>query len=346
MSLTRMQRIAWVTAACGLMLCAVGWRSSPTIFASAWLSAMTLSLSWSLGSMALLYIHALTGGRWGHAIRRPLAAGAASLPWLLPTFIPVASLAPVLYPWVRGSAHHFYLNLPFFCIRAVVYVAAWSGLSFLTGRALRGRDRDQRLARFAPAALIVLGITVTFAATDLTLSLQPQFTSSIYGWLVACQSLLLAFSVAVLAGSGTHHARRPDLAKLLLAMVVLWAYLDFMQLLIVWNSNLPNDALWYGPRLNGLWGILAGIIAVLHFALPFFVLIFPRMQQSSRAVALIAVILIGAEILRAWWIVIPAAHRGLGWIDLAAMLAVVPLAAAFGFRAFMRSTDLETFAHV
>jgi hypothetical protein len=346
MSPTRMQRVAWMAAACGLVLCAVGWMSSPTVFASAWLAAMTLALSWSLGSMALLYIHALTGGRWGYALRRPLAAGAASLPWLLPTFIPVVLLAPVLYPWLRGGAPHFYLNLPFLCIRAVVYLSAWWGLSFLTGRTLRRGDRDLRLARLAPASLIVLGLTVTFSAIDLTLSLQPQFTSSIYGWLVACQSLLLAFSVAVLAGSGTHNALRPDLAKLLLGMVVLWAYLDFMQLLIVWNSNLPNDALWYGPRLNGLWAIVAGIIAVLHFALPLFVLIFPRMQQSSGAVALIAAILIGAEILRSWWIVIPAAHRGLGWIDLAAMLAVVPLAAAFGFRAFRRNTDLETLAHV
>jgi hypothetical protein len=248
-----------------------------------------------------------------------------------------------LYPWLHSGAlpNRFYLNVPFFCVRLVLYLSVWLGLAALVRRALRSQDREAALARLAPAGLIGLALTVTFAAIDFNLSLQPQFTSSVYGWMAAAEALLLAMSVALLATGVKYSGARPGLARLLLALLVLWAYLDFVQLLIVWNSNLPNDAIWYAPRLTGGWGDLAGLIGLLHFALPFLVLIFPPMQRSARAVTFVAALLIAMEIIRAWWLIIPSAHRDLSLIDLAAMLALLPLGAAFGIRAFRRSTYLD-----
>ena len=73
-----------------------------------------------------------------------------------------------------------------------------------------------------------------------------------------------------------------EFGKLLLALLILWAYLDFMQLLIVWQSDLPNEAAWYSLRMTGGWGLTAGLVAGVHFPLPFFVLLSPRGQGSRR----------------------------------------------------------------
>ena len=138
-------------------------------------------------------------------------------------------------------------------------------------------------------------------------------------------------------GDGPREPRRAtpqinrDLGRLLFALLVLWAYLDFMQILIIWNSDLPEEAAWYLMRLKGEWLTVAVLIAACHFLLPFFALIWPQVQRSRAAMGAVAALLVLIEAVRAWWIVIPAAGRGLAWVDLAAMAAVLGVAASHCF---------------
>ena len=345
------ERSAWLAGLAGLLGCAVAGAVAPALLPHAWLAAVTCFLAWPLGSLALVFIHALTGGRWGYAIRPQVTAGIATLPLLIPALLPLPFAAHALYPWmlpqVAAQLHNrFYLNPPFFYCRAIVYLAIWLALGFLANRALRRPDPQPALAGLAPVALILLCLTVTFAAIDSTLSLDPQFKSSIYGLLVCVEAVLFALSVALLgvaltsrdlgtpAGAGV----RQVLARLLLALVALWAYLDFMQFLIVWNSDLPDEAGWYVLRLKGGWAPLAVGIAVLHFGLPLFALMSPLVQRSRAGIGAVAGLLVALEIPRAWWIVIPASGRGLAWADAAAMLALLGLAAALALRAFRLSS--------
>jgi hypothetical protein len=159
--------------------------------------------------------------------------------------------------------------------------------------------------------------------------------------LAASEALLLALSAAVL---GLAAARRAadrdstrDLGRLLFALLVLWAYLDFMQVLIIWNSDLPDEANWYLKRLIGGWAIAAVLIAIIHFALPFFALIWPQVQRSRKALGALAAVLVLAEIPQAWWVVIPAAGRQLSVLDVATMMAILGLAAGLALRAFRTS---------
>ena len=350
------ERSAWVLGLVGLLGCAVAWALKPAQLPYAWLAAVTCFLAWPLGSLALVFIHVLTGGRWGYAIRAQLAAGIATLPLLIPALLPLPFVAHTLYPWMqpRIAVHldnHFYLNAPFFYCRAVLYLAIWRVLGYLATRELRRSDPQPGLAGMAPAALILLCLTVTFAAIDSTLSLDPQFKSSIYGMLVCVEAVLFALSIALLGVAFT--ARHPQaaaadvtrvLGRLLLALVVLWAYLDFMQFLIVWNSDLPAEAGWYVRRLQGGWAPLAIGVAVLHFGLPLFALLSPVVRRSRTAIGTVAAVLVVIEIPRAWWLVIPASGRGLGWADVAAMLALLGLAAGLALRSF-RAAPREARAH-
>ena len=342
MTAQRAERSAWVAGGVGLLGSAVIWMVSPAVFPHAWLAAVTFWLGWPLGSMALLFIHALTGGRWGRAIRPQLASGVATLPLLLPALLPLLFVLHALYPWMHADVaarldNRFYLNTPFFYARSVVYLIIWLGLALLVLRALRQENPEPLMYRMAPPGLILLALSVTFAAIDFTLSLDPHFASSIYGMLVAGEAVLLALSIAVL---GVSFVRRcdaaestRDLGRLLFALLLLWAYLDFMQVLIVWNSDLPDEANWYLPRLVGGWAGVAIFIAALHFLLPFFALIWPQVQSSRTALRALAALLVVTEVPRAWWLVIPAAGRPLSALDAVPMVAILGLATGMALRA-------------
>jgi hypothetical protein len=352
MTAVGVERGAWLAGGLGLLGSVLGWMLAPALFPHAWLAAFVCWIGWPLGSMGLILIHSLTGGRWGFSIRPQLASGVATVPLAVPAFLPVLLLLDALYPWMHADLaarldNHFYLNAPFFYARCLVYLIIWIGLGFLVRRALRQENPEPLLYRMAPIGLILLVLTVTFAAIDLTLSLDPHFKSSIYGMLAASEALLFALSLAVL---GVAAARRPedrasmrDLGQLLFALLVLWAYLDFMQVLIIWNSDLPDEAGWYLKRLVGGWAIVAILIAVVHFALPFFALIWPQVQRSRRALAALAALLALAEIPQAWWVVIPAAGRQLSLLDVATMMAIIGFAAGIALRSF-RNTRIAASA--
>jgi len=330
-------RVAFGIGAVGLAVAVVGWIVQPTRFYGAWLGALFLLCAWPLGSMALLMTHALTGGRWGIALNPALRTGVCALPLLLPAAIPFAFGLPSLYEWAQPEGHElgnrFYLNVPFFEARSAVYLVVWFVFAALV---LRARAR----AGLAAVGLFLLAVTTSFAAIDTTMSLDPHFTSSVYGMLTAAGMGLLALSVALLLSiSRTEEASlRADFGKLLLALAVLWIYLDFMQLLIVWQSDLANESPWYLDRSRGFWGAMRIVIAVGHFVVPFFLLLSPRFQRSPRMLTGLAALLVAMEVLRTWWTVLPALGRHIGWADVACMVGVG--GTAFGFAAWMNGTAL------
>lgn len=341
--MNRAQRAGWGVGVAGLVAAALGWILDAPRFHAGWLAAVTLFSAWPLGSLALLLVHGLTGGRWGEAVRPALVAGVCTLPLLLPALVPLILGLPDLYVWARPDPHlanRFYLNVPFFAWRGAFYLIVWFGLG---GLVLRGGN----LARIAPAGLFLLAVTTTFAAIDTTMSLDPHFTSSIYGMVSAAGAMLLALCVAVLlSAAATPPDQRADLGKLLLALVTLWIYLDFMQLLIVWQSDLARDAPWYLARARGTWGGLWIAIVAGHFVLPFLLLLSPRMQRSRRVVVGVAALLVAMEVLRAWWTVLPSLGRQIGWVDVACMAGVGGLAVGFALWAARRPMLAGRVSHV
>ena len=306
---------------------ALGWNAEPRTFLFAWLAALAIWLAWPLGSMALLLIspaHRREMGRRG-------AAGPARR-HCNPSLVvaghrPGADRTAEFYAWARPEEaarliNAFYLNVPFFLARGAIYMLVWFGLAALT---VFGSPRDLRIAA---AGLPLLALTFTFAAIDLTMSLDPTFNSSIYGLLEGSAAVLFALSVAAIPAALTaSRGVLADLGKLLLALVGLWAYLDFMQFVIVWEFNLSQDAGWYVRRTEGGWGGVFAAIALLHFLLPFMLLTLPRVQRSRSGIAGTAALLTAMQVVRGWWTVLPAAHRAISWIDIGCVLAFAGCAA-------------------
>ncbi len=331
MTMERHEQVAWGVCGVGLLGSVVGWIVTPHLFPHAWLAALACWIGWPLGSMALLLIHSISGGDWGYAIRPQLTLGVLTLPVAVIAVLPLIPELHALYPWARPEiardlGNTSYLNVPFVCGRGVLYLALWMGLAALVLQALRQPLAGVWLYRLSPAGLIMLMLTATFASFDATLSLDPHFNSSVFGMIIAAEAVLLALSVATFLLLLITQPRRKviaDLGKLLLALTVLWGYFVFMQLLIVWNSDLAAEAPWYVARIEHGWGVVAALVFLFHFLIPFLLLLWPQVQRSRRAVLFVSGMLVFAEIPRAWWLVVPAADRSLSWLDICAMLAVI-----------------------
>lgn len=297
----------------GLLVAALGWLLEPQVFASAWLAGLVVWLGWPLGSLVLLLAHRLIGGQWGVTLIPGLAAGVRGLWLLVPAAIPLLLTTPLLYPWAHGGSG--YLSAPFVAIRAILYLVIWLGLGAVTLRAI---ERGVVSAGLAVFGLVLLIVTMNFAALDMTLSLQPGIASEAYGLVAITGAVGLALAVAILTSGGGSGA-----GGLLLGVALLWIYLDFVQFLIIAESDLPTDAPWYVTHLTGGWMVVAITVSILHAAVPVLSLLTPGMRRSPVVLIAVSVLLIVGTVLRGWWTVLPAMPRSLSWIDFACLLAFV-----------------------
>jgi hypothetical protein len=327
-----------LVALAGLIACAAGLFVDARSTFAAWLAAEIFWLALPLGALALVLIAEVTGRAWLDPFRPAAAAAMATLPALAIGFLPVLAGIGALYPWAAGDradSAAFWLNLPSFVVRAVVYFAIWLSLAVA---ALR---RGPALGEGAAAGgLVLLGFTVNFAAIDWTMSLDPHFASSVYGY-TAMAGLLLDGIALLLLVSRTVRAAPAPLAGIALALVITWAYLAFMQYLIVWESDLAREIPWYLRREQGVWGGIGLAVLLTHFLLPLLMLLPGRVRRGGMLLGAACGLLVAGRLLDCWWLVFPdVAGAALSWQAAAAIVTLGGLVAAAS-RLPLRATSLR-----
>jgi len=352
----------------GLALTAVGAALDPRRALYAYDVAFVYWLGIALGLLILLGSFHASSARWPVVLRRFLEVAATALPVFAVLFLPVLLGRRTLFPWVdlsrfQGEELHLlehkapYLNVPFFVTRAVLYFVFWIAVAF-TLRAWSVRQdaqggvsltRRQRI--LGTGALPFLALTMTFAAFDWIMSLDPRFFSTIFGVYWFAGSFVSAFAVVILAARATrsdpaqfgHHMTVEhfhSLGKFLLAFTAFWAYVAFSQFMLIWIANLPEEVPWYVLRIDGGWRWVGAFLALGHFLVPFFLLLNRRVTRNPAALARVAVWILLVHWIDLYWVIMPHLDRAgprLSLWDLAAFLGVGGVAVAFAvFR--MRGT--------
>jgi hypothetical protein len=343
----RRRHVALAVGLIGLVLCAIGAFTNVSFALRSYLMAWLFALSLSLGSMAALMTYHLTDGGWGVPVRRYFESAVWQLALLAVLFVPIAIGVTHLFPWAATSAgggKHWYLNTTFFVIRAIVYLLIWIVLALLLERSAR---RQQRVTGLSAIGLLIYGCTVTFAAIDWVGSLVPQWSSTALGLIVIVGQGLGAFAFAVacaarmqlllasrptLSPEHVKHApvelgaeRGNDLGNLLLAFIMTWMYLVFVQFLIIWAEDIPRETVWFLMRSRGIWQPVAIILVLIQFVVPFTLLLFRRVKRSARALLAVALLALAAHWLDLAWLVLPGDGIGgdtLHWTDIAATAGV------------------------
>jgi hypothetical protein len=349
--LATLKRRALIVGVAVLAVAALGGLANRAAFFQAYLLGFLFWGGIAIGCLSLLMLHHLVSGRWGYLIQRLLEAGVRTLPLLALAFVPLLFGLQDLYLWARPEVvaadallrhKQGYLNGTAFFGRAAVYFLVWIGLGTLLTMLSDRQDQGigtgpltRRLQVLSGPGLVLYGLTVTFAAFDWVMSLEPHWFSSVYGmvFIVGQALLALAFAILVLAPL----ARRPalqgaggpdrlhDLGNLLLALTMLWAYIAFSQYLIIWSGNLPEETSWYLRRMTGGWEAVALLLVVGHFLLPFLLLLSRAAKRRGPVLAGVAGGLLGMRLLDLFWLVAPALHPtgfALHWLDVAVPLGL------------------------
>ncbi len=349
--LDRIRQRALVAGLVGLVICVIGFIKAPDRFFPSYLLAFIFVLGLSLGSLGLLMLQHLTGGHWGIVIRRPLESATRSLPLVFVLFLPIFFGMKYLYSaWLtapssgEGALSQFqqrYLTKQGFIVRAFLYFAVWLILMFIFNRWSREQDVNRedrglrrRLKMLAGPGMILYVFVMSFAAIDWVMSLSPHWASTIYGFLFVAGQLISSMSlmiavVVLLARSGPlsgilqpRHIH--DLGKLLLAFVMLWAYFSFSQLLIIWSGNQPEEITFYYSRLHSQWGVVAVLVVIFHFFVPFFLLLSRDLKRNTKLLPKVALWLIFMRPVDLFWMTRPEFTPN-AWPnvwDLAALLAL------------------------
>ena len=321
----------------------------PARFFQAYLVGYTFWFGIVLGSMALLMVQHLSGGAWGVVIRRPLEAAMRTLPIMAVLFLPIVFGMHDLYHWTHEDAANdpliaskaAYLNTEFFLVRQVFYFAVWIAMGAMLSKWSGEQDRtgDPGLVRkfsiLSGAGLVIYSLTITFAMVDWTMSVNPHWFSTMWGPLHMVGQGLSALSFAILVAimlsqsppmNGVvtaHHLH--DLGKLLFAFLMLWAYLTFSQFLIIWSANLAEEIPHYLVRWDSGFQYVSLFMIVLHFALPYTLLLSRDLKRDWRRLRLIAGWVLCARIVDYYWHVAPEFHPAgldLGLLDFAAPIAI------------------------
>jgi hypothetical protein len=333
----------------GILGCVAGALSDVQRFAYSYLTGFMWTVTIGLGAVFFVLLqHAVKAG-WSVAARRHMEWISLVLPVCAIMFLPIAVLAPkIFHAWWSAPASlddplagkRVYLNPTFFFIRAAIYFASWTFLSVWFARKSAKQDEtgDPKLTVkmqvLSSPMLYVFAFTLTFAAFDWLMSLDPFWYSTIFGVYIFAGATLSSYAALALITlwfqktkilrrvSTVEH--RHDIGKLMWAFVIFWSYIAFSQYMLIWYANLPEETVFFRNRWTGSWVYVSLTLVFGHFAIPFLGLMSRHVKRNMLGLAAGAALVLVAHYVDMYWLVMPnldPAGANLTWIDLAGLLA-------------------------
>jgi hypothetical protein len=274
--------------------------------------------------------------------------------------VPIAIGVTYLYEWTHLPADDFtqiqrgaFQTPLWWIVRSVIYFAALGLIAYLlTGWSARqdGSANHEEAAKwlgrstaFSGPAIIFYVLVISFAAVDWVMSLDPHWFSTMYGLLFVIGWALstMCFTIIVLHFAsqyppmnrvlGKRHFH--DIGKLMLAFVMVWAYFNFSQYLIIWSGNIPEETTWYLTRISGGWQWVGWTMLIFHFAFPFLILLQQDFKRHTNKLAWLAGFVLLMRLIDMFYLISPnpriATHgeslslaASFSWMDIVAPVAI------------------------
>lgn len=315
----RRRRLPLLFGILALGVIAVAAWLTPERLGPAWRFGVFVGLAPAIGSMLFALIHRLTGGKWGGPLDPFLLAGSRLAPWLWLFALPLIFVDDAHAAWPGYESRAMLL------LRGLLYALVF----FLIARRLNGPQ--SRAPATGPAGLIVLVFTLHLLAEDWLGALEPHWHSTAFPLVWVTGLAVAGLACAVLTTLVVVPSARPrtsvhglDWGNLLLAAMLFWCYVAFAQFLIIWAGNLPREISWFERRMHGSWALVPPGLALIHFLLPFAILLSREAKRSPRLLGSVAAILLLGQIVYTAWLILPAfSLHGVGPI---AMAVAAPLA--------------------
>jgi len=359
-----LSRIGYVLLGLGLILGAIAFFVDHSRAVFNYLIAFTFMISIGVGALFLIALEYVAGADWSVPIRRVVEFFAAVTPLLALLVIPLLFNIGELFHWshpdavaedkiLQGKAP--YLNVTFFIIRVFVLIGLWSLFYFFFIRNSKKQDatKNQKLTtiniRLSAVFIPVFAVTLSIAAIDWLMSIEPHWFSTIFGVYFFAGTVLAAlaavtFATVLLKENGyLHPAMTNDhlfsLGALLFAFVNFWGYIAFSQYMLIWYADLPEETFWFLHRWEGSWAIISIGLIIVQFLVPYIALVTQPSKMNPKRLKFISIWILFAHLYDIFWLVMPEMEELYGgyifsWIDFVFPIAVAGLLIlVFNFRA-------------
>ncbi len=303
---------------------------NPKPFFASYLVSFMFFLSLVLGCTFFVLIQFITRSGWSVVVRRLAEYVMAIIPIFFVLIIPILLGVGHLFHWTHGDvvAHDVllkgkvpYLNIPFFLTRAAIYLIVWTFISrwYFKTSVEQDKSGDHELTRkmqwWSGPSLMLMAMTISFAAIDWMMSLDPHWFSTIFGVYYFSGSFMACFAVLILFAKLLQRSgyllkivspeHFHDLGKLLFGFMVFWTYIAFSQYFLIWYANIPEETIWYMHRMEGSWDLVTKLLAFGHFVVPFFFLMPRTIKRHPVGLIVGAIWLMAVHFMDLYWLIMP-----------------------------------------
>lgn len=327
-----------ITGFCAIAVLAIGFAYAPTAVAQGWLISFLFVSGITIGSLVLVLIHRLTGGRWGDAFAPVLTRAASLTPWVALAFVPLAFCLSAPYHWatdtsvIRPAVARVYLNETAYLLRTAAALIGWSVLAYLVVR-----ERCTELV--AALGLVFYGFFISLVAVDWILSIDSSFSSSAFAAGIATQQILSALSFVALVGPRVEPSQGSalaDLSGLVMASLLGTFYFDLMSFIVIWYGNLPEKAAWYLTRGRDGWEWLIVVAGLFGAIVPFSLLLKSSFRKNRIALRIVGGLALVGIFLHLLWLTAPAFGSGAIIATVIILIGVVALGLGIANHATLR----------
>lgn len=374
-------KILWGMVGVGVLSLAAGFVLAAD---RAWLALLSTGyfiLSISLIGFLFATIQFIAGAKWSVVLRRipenfaaPLVAAAV--------LVGIVALGAALhlnhvYEWADPKIvaadeilqhKKGYLNIPFFLVRLVFYFAVWFFLAKLIRRTSAAQDTAKdtvtksRLVKYSAIYTLFFAYSFMLSSIDIVMSLQPHWFTTMFpvytfanGWFGAIAGMIIILVTIQKHGGlkDVNEEHLHDLGKWQFMSVVFWAYIGYSMHMLTWYANMPEETYLLELRLKGVWKLFTILLWMLHFVLPFFVLLSRDIKRTPARLVKVAWYILFLSFVDVIWVVYGSAlgHAGaenkvnsfpVGPMEIGAFLGAVGIFGILFFKAFGKGNEAPT----
>lgn len=230
-----------------------------------------------------------------------------------------------------------YLNVPFWLIRAAIFLLGWNLYNFYTRKYSLAQDEAnddtyyKKNFKMSAGFLVFFIVSESIMSWDWIMSLDPHWFSTLFGWYVFASFFVSGITVICmvtlyLKGKGyleyvnTSHIH--DLAKFMFGISVFWTYLWFSQFMLIWYANIPEEVTYFITRINDytlpFWGAV-----VMNFVFPILILINTDFKRITWILVMAGVVILFGHYIDFFNMIMPATVGDRWFIGVAEIGAVL-----------------------
>ncbi|MEY3687623.1 MAG: hypothetical protein RIR84_464 [Bacteroidota bacterium] len=303
-------------------------------------------------SMFFICVTTLAMGGWQMAFRRVPEAISS----VVPVFSILALLVFVglifghkhsIYHWLDKDhvAHDpilkgksAFLNPTFFMVWTIITLLLWSFVGAKMRKLSSEADEsmDQEASKkfiwnntvWAATFIVFFALTVASTIPWLWLmSIDAHWYSTMYSWytfastFVAGMALVAIFVVYLKNQDYLEYVSEEhlhDLGKFMFAFSVFWTYLWYSQFMLIWYANIPEETVYFKPRMQGPYRGIFFLNLIINFVLPFLLLMRRGSKRNFTTMTFVAVLIILGHWIDFYQMVMPGTlheHYSLGWFE-------------------------------